>query len=209
MEYRNLEEETLVFKAQKGDLVALETLVRGFQGFLNFICDKYYLKGGDKDDLIQEANIGLLEAIQAYKTDCGKRFKNFAFLCVKRELDSCILKHNRKKHKILNDAIPIFAHADKEEERTGSSYQISVDKLFKDNSTPSPETLIVERESLNELLTWINNILSDLEREVLFLRITGFSYSEITVKLNLQTKSVDNAVQRIRKKIASGRIKSA
>ena len=125
-----------------------------------------------------------------------------------RELDSCILKYNRKKHSILNDAIPIFAHADKEEERTGYSYQVSVDRLIKDN-TPSPEALIVEKESLSELLSCINSILSDLEREVLFLRITGLSYSEITTKLNLQTKSVDNAVQRIRRKITLGKIRSA
>ena len=108
----------------------------------------------------------------------------------------------------MNDAIPIFAHADKEEERTGYSYQVSVDRLIKDN-TPSPEALIVEKESLSELLSCINSILSDLEREVLFLRITGLSYSEITTKLNLQTKSVDNAVQRIRRKITLGKIRSA
>ena len=208
MEYKNLSEENLVLMAQKGDSMALETLIKGFQGFLNYICDKYYLKGGDKDDLIQEANIGLLEAIEAYQIDSGKKFRNFAFLCVKRELDSCILKYNRKKHSILNDAIPIFAHADKEEERTGYSYQVSVDRLIKDN-TPSPEALIVEKESLSELLSCINSILSDLEREVLFLRITGLSYSEITTKLNLQTKSVDNAVQRIRRKISLGKIRSA
>jgi RNA polymerase sporulation-specific sigma factor len=208
MEYKNLTEENLVLMAQEGDSMALETLIKGFQGFLNYICDKYYLKGGDKDDLIQEANIGLLEAIEAYQIDSGKKFRNFAFLCVKRELDSCILKYNRKKHSILNDAIPIFAHADKEEERTGYSYQVSVDRLIKDN-TPSPEALIVEKESLSELLSCINSILSDLEREVLFLRITGLSYSEITTKLNLQTKSVDNAVQRIRRKITLGKIRSA
>jgi len=208
MEYKNLTEENLVLMAQEGDSMALETLIKGFQGFLNYICDKYYLKGGDKDDLIQEANIGLLEAIEAYQIDSGKKFRNFAFLCVKRELDSCILKYNRKKHSILNDAIPIFAHADKEEERTGYSYQVSVDRLIKDN-TPSPEALIVEKESLSELLSCINSILSDLEREVLFLRITGLSYSEITTKLNLQTKSVDNAVQRIRRKISLGKIRSA
>lgn len=208
MEYKNLTEENLVLMAQEGDSMALETLIKGFQGFLNYICDKYYLKGGDKDDLIQEANIGLLEAIETYQIDSGKKFRNFAFLCVKRELDSCILKYNRKKHSILNDAIPIFAHADKEEERTGYSYQVSVDRLIKDN-TPSPEALIVEKESLSELLSCINSILSDLEREVLFLRITGLSYSEITTKLNLQTKSVDNAVQRIRRKITLGKIRSA
>ncbi|NMA02766.1 MAG: sigma-70 family RNA polymerase sigma factor [Clostridia bacterium] len=208
MEYKNLTEENLVLMAQEGDSMALETLIKGFQGFLNYICDKYYLKGGDKDDLIQEANIGLLEAIEAYQIDSGKKFRNFAFLCVKRELDSCILKYNRKKHSILNDAIPIFTHADKEEERTGYSYQVSVDRLIKDN-TPSPEALIVEKESLSELLSCINSILSDLEREVLFLRITGLSYSEITTKLNLQTKSVDNAVQRIRRKITLGKIRSA
>ena len=208
MEYKNLTEENLVLMAQEGDSMALETLIKGFQGFLNYICDKYYLKGGDKDDLIQEANIGLLEAIEAYQIDSGKKFRNFAFLCVKRELDSCILKYNRKKHSILNDAIPIFAHADKEEERTGYSYQVSVDRLIKDN-TPNPEALIVEKESLSELLSCINSILSDLEREVLFLRITGLSYSEITTKLNLQTKSVDNAVQRIRRKITLGKIRSA
>jgi RNA polymerase sporulation-specific sigma factor len=200
--YCELTEEQLVKSAQEGDKLALEHLIKIYQGLLYFICEKYFLKDGDKEDLLQEATIGLIEAVRAFRPENGKKFKNFAILCITREIDSCIKKSNRKKHQILNEAIPIFSYAENEEERTGLGYQTCIDRILKDD-TPTPETLIVEKETINELMTKINSALSEMEKQVLKLRIRGHSYNEITLKLNLQNKSVDNAIQRIRKKMVS------
>lgn len=206
--YAEMAEEDLIRMSQEGDEFALEQLIKLYQGLLYFLCDKYYLKDGDKEDLLQEATIGLIEAIRAFNPMCGRKFKNFAILCITRELDSCIKRSNRKKHQILNNAIPIFCYAESEEERTSTGYQTYLDRILKDES-PSPEELLVEKEIINELLRTVNSVLSDLEKQVLKLRIRGHSYNEITVKLKLQNKSVDNAVQRIRKKMYSGYIRTA
>lgn len=206
--YAEMAEEDLIRMSQEGDEFALERLIKLYQGLLYFLCDKYFLKDGDKEDLLQEATIGLIEAIRAYNPMSGRKFKNFAILCITRELDSCIKRSNRKKHQILNNAIPIFSHAEGEEERTSTGYQVYLDRILKDES-PSPEELLVEKEIINELLRTVNSVLSDLEKQVLKLRIRGHSYNEITAKLKLQNKSVDNAVQRIRKKMYSGYIRTA
>ncbi|MFZ5942491.1 MAG: sigma-70 family RNA polymerase sigma factor [Bacillota bacterium] len=201
-DFKEISEEQLVKLAQEGDCRALEYLIKIYQGLLYYICDKYFLKDGEKEDLLQEATIGLIEAVHGYNPDCGKKFKNFAILCITREIDSCIKKSNRKKHQILNDAIPIYSYAESEDDKTGNGYQTFVDRYFRDDS-PSPEALVVERETINELMLKVNSALSDMEKQVLTLRINGHSYSEITIRLNLQNKSVDNAVQRIRKKMST------
>lgn len=206
--YDELSEEKLVKMAQRGDELALDQLIKLYQGLLYFLSERYYLKDGDKDDLLQEATIGLIEAVKAYKPENGTKFKNFLILCVTRELDSCIKRSNRKKHQILNNAIPIYSCAENEEEKTGAGYQTYLDRILKDES-PSPETLFVESETINELLKIVNSTLSDMEKQVLKLRIRGHSYNEITVKLNLQNKSVDNAIQRIRKKMEKECIRTA
>lgn len=198
--YAEMSEEKLIKLSQKGDELALEQLIKLYQGLLYFLCDKYYLKDGDKEDLLQEATIGLIEAVRAYNPNSGRKFKNFAILCITRELDSCIKRSNRKKHQILNSAIPIYSFAENEDDKHGNSYQIFVDRMLRDES-PSPEEILVEKEVINELLRTVNSVLSEMEKKVLSLRIKGHSYNEITIQLNLQNKSVDNAIQRIRKKV--------
>ncbi|MFZ7104372.1 MAG: sigma-70 family RNA polymerase sigma factor [Peptococcaceae bacterium] len=201
-EMQEVLEEQLVKLAQDGDSLALENLIKIYQGLMYYICDKYFLRDGEKEDLMQEAAIGLIEAVKAYNPESGKKFKNFAILCITREINSCIKRSNRKKHQILNEAIPIYAYAENEDERLGIGVQNWIDRSFKDESL-TPEALLVEQETLNEIMYTVNSSLSDMEKQVLRLRINGHSYNEITLKLNLQTKSVDNAVQRIRKKIAT------
>lgn len=197
--YREMSEETVIALAQRGDEQAMEFLLKKYQGLLNYICDKYYLKDGEKDDLLQEAMIGFVQGVKSFKPESGKQFKNFAYLCVKRELDSCIKRSTRKKHMILNEAVPMAVYNENDEQAEDkSAYLIERDMTGK---IVSPENTVVARESYLEIMDKITAILSKLELNVLLMRVMGMSYNEITLALQLENKSVDNAVQRIRKKV--------
>ncbi|MFY9175166.1 MAG: sigma-70 family RNA polymerase sigma factor [Peptococcia bacterium] len=194
-------EEELVLKAQNGDTEALEKVLIMYRGFVRYISQKYYLKDGDHQDLYQEANIGLLEAIKAYDHNSKVKFRNFAFLCIKRELDSMISRSNRKKRQVLNNAIPIYSYVEEENDRFGTEYY-SGENFLKDDSA-TPEANVIAKEGLQELMEFLQKELTVLEQKVLFLRIEGLSYREITDVLSIQTKAVDNAIQRIRRKVNS------
>lgn len=195
----HLSEEELVLCAQQGDDLALERLLYIYRGFIRYICQKYYLKDGDQQDLTQEAAIGFLEAIKAYNYESKVKFRNFAYLCIKRELDSVVSRSNRKKRQILNNALPIYAYVEEENTRYGSDYYNGENYMKSDKNTPE-ETLIA-REEARELLEFLQRELTNLEQKVLFLRIEGLSYREITTILEIRAKAVDNAIQRIRKKV--------
>lgn len=194
-----LSEEELVLYAQKGNDAALERLIYIYRGFIRYVCQKYYLKDGDQQDLLQEANIGFLEAIKAYNYSTGVKFRNFAYICIKRELDSVVSRSNRKKRQILNNAIPIYSYVEEENIRYGSEYYSGENFMKSDNDTP--EETVIAREDVQELLNFLRKQLTSLEQKVLFLRIEGLSYREITTALEIQAKAVDNAIQRIRKKV--------
>ena len=200
------EEKILIARAQAGDPYAMDTLLAAYKGLTYYICDRYYFRDGDRKDLRQEALIGLVEAIKAYDSEKStKSFKNFAVLCIQRELVSCLKKSNRKKQKVLNEAVPIYAYSDYEDEKAVTSNGNWTDIALRDD-TPSPEEYIIEKEATRELLERMNVFLSDLEKEILLLRLEGHSYQEITHSLNLHSKSVDNAIQRIRKKFYEKKI---
>ncbi|HOB82691.1 MAG TPA: sigma-70 family RNA polymerase sigma factor [Peptococcaceae bacterium] len=192
-------EGELVKLAQVGDEEALEKLINSYRGFIYYICQNYFLKDGDQQDLVQEATIGLLEAIKAYDFNTKVKFRNFAFLCIKRELDSAVTRSNRKKRQILNEAIPIYNHPDDDGNRGGNLFYIGANQLKTEKDTP--EESIIEKEELEELILFLQKELTNLEQNVLQLRLQGFSYREITTILEIQTKAVDNAIQRIRRKI--------
>lgn len=197
--YHEIKEDTVIALAQQGDEQAMEFLLKKYQGLLNYICDKYYLKDGEKDDLMQEAMIGFVQGVKSFKPESGKQFKNFAYLCVKRELDSCIKRSTRKKHMILNEALPMAAcNENDEQSEDKSAYLIERDVTGK---IVSPENTVVARESYSEIMDKITAVLSKMELNVLLMRVMGMSYNEITLALQLENKSVDNAVQRIRKKV--------
>ena len=194
-----LSEEELVLRAQQGNNDALERLLYIYRGFVRYVCQKYYLKDGDQQDLLQEATIGLLEAIKAYDYSTKVKFRNFAFICIKRELDSVVSRSNRKKRQILNNAIPIYSYVEEENTRYGSEYYSGESFMKSDKDTP--EATLIAREGLQELMSFLQRELTNLEQKVLFLRIEGRSYREITSILAIQTKAVDNAIQRIRRKV--------
>ena len=199
MEYADKPEMDIIKAARAGDELAMEYLLKHYQGLMNYICDKYYLKDGERDDLMQEAMIGFVQSVKSYKPESGKQFKNFAYLCIKRELDSCVKRSNRKKHMVLNDAVSMSAYNENEEQvEDKSGYLIERDAS---GAIVSPENTIVEKESYNEIMHRITELLSKMELNVLVMRMMGMSYNEITLALQLENKSVDNAVQRIRKKV--------
>lgn len=199
MEYADKPELDIIKAARAGDELAMEYLLKHYQGLMNYICDKYYLKDGERDDLMQEAMIGFVQSVKSYKPESGKQFKNFAYLCIKRELDSCVKRSNRKKHMVLNDAVSMSAYNENEEQvEDKSGYLIERDAS---GAIVSPENTIVEKESYNEIMHRITELLSKMELNVLVMRMMGMSYNEITLALQLENKSVDNAVQRIRKKV--------
>lgn len=198
--YADRPESEVILAAQQGDELAMEFLLKKYQGLLNYICDKYFLKDGERDDLMQEAMIGFVQGVKYYDPNNGKLFKNFAYLCVKRELDSCIKRSNRKKHMVLNEAISMSSFAEGAEESGMDKMAYLVDKDSNGNIV-SPENVLVEKESYNEVMGKITGLLSKMEFNVLMMRLMGHSYNEITDALQLENKSVDNAVQRIRKKV--------
>ena len=195
--YARLDEMEVVVLAQKGDAMAMEFLLNRYAGLLGHICDKYYLKDGDRDDLLQEARIGFVQAVKDFADNSGKSFKNFAFLCVQRELDSCVKRSNRKKHAILNDAVSFSGNYDEE----SASDDALLLEVIEQKDMVTPESVFVEKENLTEMQSILKGILSKLEYRVLLMRLQGYSYNEITLLLQLETKSVDNAMQRIRKKV--------
>ncbi len=198
-DYTTLDEAEVIEAAKAGDERAMEYLLERYQGLLGHICEKYFLRDGERDDLMQEAMIGFVQAVQDYNPESGKQFKNFAFLCVKRELDSCVKRSNRKKHMILNDAVPInYTNGEDEEMVENEALLMERDKT---GSVITPESLMLEKESCVETSSILADILSKLEYKVLIMRLMGYSYNEITLLLQLENKSVDNAMQRIRKKL--------
>ena len=201
----HLNEMELIKLAQKGDKRAQERIFKEYLGFIYYICQGYFLRDGEQQDLFQEAAIGLLEAIRAYNFNLNVKFRNFAFLCIKRELDSAVSRSNRKKRQILNNAISIYSNKDDQNNRLDSSYFINEHLIKDENNTP--ENNFLEKEGLYELIGFLQKELTDLEQDVLMLRLQGFSYREITDILTIQPKAVDNAIQRVRKKISNTYVK--
>ena len=173
MKYADMPEQKIIEAAQQGDDLAMEHLLKHYQGLMSYICDKYYLKDGERDDLMQEAMIGFVQSVKCYKPESGKQFKNFAYLCIKRELDSCVKRSNRKKHMVLNDAVSMSNYNENDEEIEGkASYLIERDAS---GEIISPENTVVERETYAEIMQKITTMLSGMELNVLVLRMMGMS----------------------------------
>lgn len=200
-------ENEALARAQAGDQDALEDLLTHYDKMLHYIAGGYYLQDGDQDDLLQEARIGFVDGITSYDPDKGMSFKNFAWLCVTRHLDSRVKKSLRKKHMVLNRALSIDDD-EVSEEAFSPSENLSMADRDEHGRLATPENDVVERETFRELGAFMESALSKLEYRVLILRYAGLSYEDITNHLGLETKSVDNAIQRIRKKLSPNSVKA-
>jgi RNA polymerase sporulation-specific sigma factor len=189
-----LDEET-VLEAKKGNVRAQEFLINKYQNFVKAKAKSYFLIGADKEDIYQEGMIGLYKAIRDFKADKLSSFKAFAELCVTRQIITAIKTATRQKHIPLNTYIslnkPIY---DEESDRT------LLDILSMAKVT-DPEELIISQEELKHIQNEIGDVLSELEMEVLASYLDGKSYQEIACDLNRHAKSIDNALQRVKRKL--------
>ncbi|WP_066823148.1 RNA polymerase sporulation sigma factor SigH [Clostridium tepidiprofundi] len=188
-------DEEIVIKAKEGDVRAQEYLINKYQNFVKSKAKSYFLIGADKEDIYQEGMIGLYKAIRDYKKDKLSSFKAFAELCVTRQIITAIKTATRQKHIPLNTYVslnkPIY---DEESDRTLLDV-ISGVKIT------DPEELIISKEEVTNIEHEISKILSDLEMEVLMSYLDGKSYQEIACDLDRHSKSIDNALQRVKRKL--------
>lgn len=187
----------LAIKAAAGDSGAEEILVSEFSILVRACARPYFLAGADSEDLIQEGMLGLLSAIRTFNPNKGAKFSTYAEFCVRRRIYSAIKEASGNKHSPLNSYISL-------ESPQSSRNEISlIDSGTPVTSLRAPEDLIIAREQVGEIEKLLYGALSRFESGVLELYLEGMSYKDMAVRLNKPDKSVDNAVQRIRKKLSS------
>ena len=179
---REYSDEELCRLTASGDRDAEEVLVERYLRMVRVCARPYFLAGGDSEDLIQEATFGLLKAIREFAPERDAKFKTFAEVCIRNRIRSAVTTASRSKHAPLNDSVPF------------ESPMLGIGA--------SPEELYISREEDAERLAILNQKLSPLERSILELFLHGLSYREISEQVGRPAKSVDNAIQRIRRKVA-------
>ena len=182
-------------KAQSGDNEAIDLILKEYSKLLSFNAQKYYLIGAEKEDLVQEGILGLLKAIKFYD-ETKSSFSSFAFLCIRREMISAIRKANTQKHMVLNEALKTNAILEDSANFDDEEHNINNYK----SSESNPEEAYLLKEEIEEFKKFSENNFSKFEKEVLTYLIRGYSYREIAKILSKNIKSIDNTIQRIRKK---------
>lgn len=192
-------DESLAALAKAGDQSACDYLMDKFKPLVRSVTRPYFLVGGDREDLIQEGMIGLYKAIQTYAQDKQVPFAGFAEICVRRQVVSAVRTATRRKHTPLNNYVSIHKFTDEEDEpqetEDALEYSLLTEQLI------DPEEIIIDRENSELLRDVVDHSLSPMERKVLELYMGGASYGEIARKLGKEEKSIDNALQRIRRKL--------
>lgn len=192
---KNSKENKIIKKAQEGDKEAELFILQKYRKDVLRKARSYYLVGGDHEDLIQEGMLGLLKGIWNYRPDRDAGFATFANLCIERQIQVAINTANRQKHMPLNNSVSIYTPISEED----SSVSI-IDRLA-EKPMVEPGAKLIKEEELQQLLEEVRRELSDFEKKVLAHYIQGSSYHEISTALSCSNKSVDNALQRIKKKL--------
>ena len=193
--FETMADEEIVALAQEGDGAALEYLLNKYKNFVRTKARSYFLVGADHEDIVQEGMIGLFKAFRDFKPDKLSSFRAFAELCITRQIITAIKTATRQKHIPLNSYVslnkPIY---DEESDRT------LLDVITEGRAT-NPEELLIGQEDLSSIEGRIGEALSDLEWEVLTSYLDGKSYQEIAEDLGRHVKSIDNALQRVKRKL--------
>ncbi|GAV24347.1 RNA polymerase sigma-H factor [Carboxydothermus islandicus] len=193
--YDYMSDEEIVEWARAGDEQALEYIINKYKNFVRSKARAYFLIGADREDIIQEGMIGLYKAVRDFRPDKLSSFRAFAELCVTRQIITAIKTATRQKHIPLNSYVslnkPIY---DEDSDRTLMDVLSGV-------KVADPEELIISREEFADIEGKMNEILSSLEWKVLIYYLEGKSYQEIACELNRHVKSIDNALQRVKRKL--------
>lgn len=193
--YDNMSDEDLIGLIKLGDECALNFLMDRYKETVNIKVSKYFIIGAEREDIIQEGLIGLFKAIKGFAPEKDNLFKTFANLCIERQLITAIKTSNRQKHMPLNSYLSLNGAAYSDEESESSLIDVLDANLMED-----PLDTVTKKEYYKIVETAISQSLSEFEKKVLNRFIQGESYVKIAQKLNTPVKSVDNAIQRIRKK---------
>ena len=204
--YHKLTDEQIIDEIKNGNEEALVFLLEKYKDLVNSKVGKYFIIGAEREDTIQEGMIGLFKAIKSYNSEMQSSFKSFANICIERQLITAIKTSNRQKHQPLNSYLSLNTAAYDNNEDDN----VELLETFNSKTIEDPLETIMKREQYNEVENAVNKNLSDFEKKVLNSYLNGESYNAIAERLDTPVKSVDNAIQRIRKKaiknILNGRI---
>ncbi len=192
IQFRELPDEEIVRLAQDGDQDATEYILKKYSPLVKKSIRTLYLIGADTEDLSQEGMIGLFKAVRNYEFGENASFYTFAKLCIDRQIYSAIKASNRKKHSPLNSYISFYTKGNEEAEL--------IDNL-EAGSSSNPEHVILDQENTSRIEELLEVHLSKMEKEILPLYLEGMPYIEIAARIGKKTKSIDNAIQRIRDKV--------
>src|SRR5256714_3947162 len=191
------EDLQLVLRARKGDGAALDVLIRRYTGFVRLKASSYFLAGGDSEDLVQEGLIGLYKAVRDFRPDKETSFRSFAELCVTRQIITAIKTATRFKHAPLNTYVS-FSHTPAGQEGDG---ECTLGDALPGPGVHEPSVMVISTEELQSLVFTLGSGLSSLEADALRLYLEGSSYEDMAEQLGCDTKTIDNALQRVKRKI--------
>jgi RNA polymerase sporulation-specific sigma factor len=187
----------LIALAKQGNGAAYDRLVRRYYGFVRLKASSYFLAGGDADDLIQEGLVGLYKAIRDYRSDRESSFRNFAELCITRQIITAVKTATRNKHSPLNQYVSFSSTP----AGSGGDQESTLDEMLPGSSVHDPVNQVISSEELRALVACISTALSELESRVLSLYLDGHSYEDVGLRLGCDCKTVDNALQRVKRKV--------
>ena len=194
-----VEDGYLLALAKQGSPDAYDRLVRRYYSFVRLKASSYFLAGGDADDLIQEGLVGLYKAVRDFRTDRESSFRNFAELCITRQIITAVKTATRNKHTPLNQYVSFSSTP------AGSSgdNEPTLDEMLPGSTVHDPVNQVISSEELRSLVACLSTVLSELESRVLSLYLDGHSYMDIGERLECDCKTVDNALQRVKRKVGA------
>ena len=193
-----LDDHYLVALAKQGRADAYDRIMRRYYGFVRLKASSYFLIGGDSDDLIQEGLVGLYKAVRDYRTDRESSFRNFAELCITRQIITAVKTSTRNKHTPLNQYVSFS-----QTPASGGDSEPTLDEVLPGPTAHDPVNQVISTEELHSLVACLSSVLSELESSVLSLYLDGYSYEAIGERLGCDTKTVDNALQRVKRKVGA------
>jgi len=194
-----LEDNYLIALAKQGRPDAYDRILKRYHGFVRLKASSYFLIGGDSDDLIQEGMVGLYKAVRDFRTDRESSFRNFAELCITRQIITAVKTSTRNKHTPLNEYISFSATP----AASGGDGDPTLDELLPGPTAHDPANQVISTEELHSLVECLSSVLSELESSVLSLYLDGYSYETVAERLECDTKTVDNALQRVKRKVGA------